>query len=310
MQDELGIFLQDTQEGLGEVPTLIGEIGCPYDMDDKKAYGYVDGGKGEGDYSLQSRAWDASMNAMDGPNCLNFTLWTYVPDNNHEFGDNWNGEDLSLWSPEDLENPQPSTSIPHTQSGQSLSTSTTSSNTLVSPSGAGSVSPKAIASGAFSSSLVLDGARAIDAICRPFPIATVGKPESLHFDVATSELKLNVRVGPEDAGAGASEGVTEVYLPFVHYANTLGSSLGGETEATTPAQADKMELSIDVKVSKGTTSTTGQTLYWKYDAPTTAETLTLTVRRKGGAIVRPKSAAAAAGEGGSWGDVCPSCIIA
>lgn len=32
MQDELGIFLQDTQEGLGEVPTLIGEIGCPYDM--------------------------------------------------------------------------------------------------------------------------------------------------------------------------------------------------------------------------------------------------------------------------------------
>ena len=58
-------------------------------QDDKKAYGYVDGGKGEGDYSLQSRAWDASMNAMDGPNCLNFTLWTYVPDNNHEFGDNW-----------------------------------------------------------------------------------------------------------------------------------------------------------------------------------------------------------------------------
>lgn len=29
------------------------------------------------------------MNAMDGPNAQNFTLWTYVPDNSHEFGDLW-----------------------------------------------------------------------------------------------------------------------------------------------------------------------------------------------------------------------------
>jgi hypothetical protein len=38
---------------------------------------------------MQVRAWDASMNAMDGPNALNFTLWTYVPDNSHEWGDLW-----------------------------------------------------------------------------------------------------------------------------------------------------------------------------------------------------------------------------
>ena len=29
------------------------------------------------------------MNALDGPNCLNYTLWTYVPDNSHEWGDLW-----------------------------------------------------------------------------------------------------------------------------------------------------------------------------------------------------------------------------
>lgn len=32
MQDELSIFKQDTRECIGEYPTLIGEIGCPYDM--------------------------------------------------------------------------------------------------------------------------------------------------------------------------------------------------------------------------------------------------------------------------------------
>lgn len=32
MQDELSTFAVDTKECLGEYPTLIGEIGCPYDM--------------------------------------------------------------------------------------------------------------------------------------------------------------------------------------------------------------------------------------------------------------------------------------
>lgn len=29
------------------------------------------------------------MNALEGPNALNYTLWTYVPDNNHQEGDLW-----------------------------------------------------------------------------------------------------------------------------------------------------------------------------------------------------------------------------
>lgn len=29
------------------------------------------------------------MNALEGPNALNYTLWTYVPDNSHEWGDLW-----------------------------------------------------------------------------------------------------------------------------------------------------------------------------------------------------------------------------
>jgi hypothetical protein len=29
------------------------------------------------------------MNALEGPNALNYTLWTYVPDNSHQEGDLW-----------------------------------------------------------------------------------------------------------------------------------------------------------------------------------------------------------------------------
>ena len=103
IQGQLGVLKQDTSDVLGKYPTLIGEIGCPYDMvrgfflsqikadqqDDKKAYGFVDGGRGEGDYSAQQKAWDCSMNALEGPNALNYTLWTYVPDNTHQEGDLW-----------------------------------------------------------------------------------------------------------------------------------------------------------------------------------------------------------------------------
>lgn len=58
----------------------IGEIGIPYDMDGKKAYGYGPDGKGKGDYSAQQKALDASLNAADGPNMLNWTVWTYCVD--------------------------------------------------------------------------------------------------------------------------------------------------------------------------------------------------------------------------------------
>ncbi|KAF9533696.1 hypothetical protein CPB83DRAFT_939649 [Crepidotus variabilis] len=50
----------------GIYPTLIGEIGTPFDMDSKRSYGWTDHGRYVGDYGRQEKALDASLNACDG----------------------------------------------------------------------------------------------------------------------------------------------------------------------------------------------------------------------------------------------------
>ncbi|KAJ1551651.1 hypothetical protein HK096_005817 [Nowakowskiella sp. JEL0078] len=101
-------------EGLtlyGEHPCLMGEIGIPFDMDGKSAYS-------TGNYNSQIKSMDMTMNALDR-NLINFTVWNYCPDNTHEWGDGWNGEDLSLWS-RSTHQPQ-YLSLPGTRSGSPAS---------------------------------------------------------------------------------------------------------------------------------------------------------------------------------------------
>ncbi|KAF7760819.1 CAZyme family GH5 [Agaricus bisporus var. burnettii] len=81
-----------------QYPTVIGEIGTPFDMDDKHAYF-----ESKGDYKNQEKALDASLNACDGSNNVAYTVWTYIArGHSHQWGDAWNGEDLSLWSCDDM----------------------------------------------------------------------------------------------------------------------------------------------------------------------------------------------------------------
>ncbi|KAF8061781.1 glycoside hydrolase family 5 protein [Lyophyllum atratum] len=101
LQEQLGMLKADA-DILGAYPTIIGEIGTPFDMDGKRSYGWTNGGRYRGDYSRQENALDASLNGGDGTNGLNWTIWTYCPDHTHDWGDEWNMEDLSLWSADDL----------------------------------------------------------------------------------------------------------------------------------------------------------------------------------------------------------------
>jgi hypothetical protein len=97
----------------GEAPCLIGEIGIPFDMDNNHAYR-------TGDYATQIRAMDANMAALEH-NLLNYTIWNYSSDNNHEWGDQWNGEDLSLYSTS-TSGKDPSQTLPSSQTKLTEST--------------------------------------------------------------------------------------------------------------------------------------------------------------------------------------------
>lgn len=70
---------------------VIGECGIPMDINRKKAFD-------SGDYRHHTNFLDAVISALDS-NLVSFTLWNYNPANTNEFGDHWNGEDFSIFSP-------------------------------------------------------------------------------------------------------------------------------------------------------------------------------------------------------------------
>jgi len=79
-----------TKDRMGGMPCLLGEFGLPFDLNGKKAYA-------TGDYRLHETAISMYYDAVDA-NLLSGTIWNYNPDNTHVLGDDWNGEDLSVWS--------------------------------------------------------------------------------------------------------------------------------------------------------------------------------------------------------------------
>ncbi|NTU80845.1 MAG: glycoside hydrolase family 5 protein [Chloroflexales bacterium] len=71
-------------------PTIIGEFGIPFDMHGKRAFR-------TGDFSLPERAMARSFQAIEDA-LASATLWNYTADNSNARGDQWNDEDLSIYS--------------------------------------------------------------------------------------------------------------------------------------------------------------------------------------------------------------------
>ncbi|CBQ67652.1 conserved hypothetical protein [Sporisorium reilianum SRZ2] len=238
IRDQLGYLRQDCLDGLGQYPTLIGEIGIPYDLDKKKSY-YGDAkGRGIGDYSAQTLALDASLNGCDGKNLLNYTIWTYCPDSSHEWGDDWNGEDLSIWSQDDVKGAEAESSsqssIRRKQSTSSTSSLRSKRLTSLTPLSSGLTSSSSLHLPAlvpgdddYHAPNLLNGSRAAAAFCRPFPVATVGTPASIDFDIKSSEFAYAVDVTAAELGKPGL--ATEIYLPFLHYgADGVAAAASGD----------------------------------------------------------------------------------
>lgn len=95
-QRQLALTKEEARDKVGGAPTLIGEIGIPFDLNGRKAYA---GGNDPTKGSLEpaTAALAASVAAMEA-NELSFTLWCYAADHTPEWGDQWNKEDLSIFS--------------------------------------------------------------------------------------------------------------------------------------------------------------------------------------------------------------------
>ncbi|KAH8648503.1 glycoside hydrolase superfamily [Xylariales sp. PMI_506] len=200
ISSQIGQLARDAAETA--IPALLGEIGIPFDLDGGRAYA-------DGDYGSQVKAMDALLSGCDD-HLLGYTLWAYSAINSHEWGDQWNGEDLSIYCAE---------------------------------------------TGSFPGHPSLSGFRGAAAWCRPHVQSLIGTPESMSFDLRSSEFSLVV--------SSAVPGDAVVYVPWLHYRKS------DESE----------ELGLEVMASEGTWSVTGQLLTWQYSRGGKLE-----IKRGGGAL--------------------------
>jgi hypothetical protein len=81
-------------------PSLVGECGIPYDMNEAQAYrAWAEGDRSDTPWQPQITALELMYNALDALG-LHSTQWNYTVSNRNDpmIGDGWNQEDLSIWS--------------------------------------------------------------------------------------------------------------------------------------------------------------------------------------------------------------------
>ncbi|PBP25974.1 glycoside hydrolase [Diplocarpon rosae] len=217
-KDQLSAIRQEGLDYMGNHPCVLTEFGIPYDMDDKYAYK-------TGDYSSQSGAMDANHFAIEGSSMAGYTLWLYMCENKHHLGDQWNGEDLSIFSLDDQ--PLPLSPIPPSPSNESSSSlvpaagpktkkefsdeSTINPGNIKNKLKTPSISSKA--SDVPPELTNSPGYRAAEAYVRPSPIWTVGKIINYGFDLRNCVFTFSFHAHQPST----EEKPTEIFLPDFHF---------------------------------------------------------------------------------------------
>jgi hypothetical protein len=93
---QLAMIKEYSMKFRGGVPTLIGEFGVPFNLNNKVSYQKWEAGDKDA-FEDQIKALTMYYNALD-ENLLHSTQWNYTPDNTNKWGDLWNLEDLSIFS--------------------------------------------------------------------------------------------------------------------------------------------------------------------------------------------------------------------
>ncbi|OBZ81266.1 hypothetical protein A0J61_10685 [Choanephora cucurbitarum] len=251
--DQIQTIKTEGLQHIGQYPCIMGEIGIPYDMEtgiSSKAlsFDYLwhwlesffvvkqqqnDPSSDIGNpLSSQNKAMDANLNAME-QNLLSYSLWNYTTDNDAQWGDQWNGEDLSIWlSPSDESSTALTVELEASITDQSTMLSTTSSSTVAS----NDENDKAIrtavtdklpwtnpnqAESTDSLQTLLKqyqqhtNRRNVVSIHRPHPRLTAGTPISIRFQSPTDKVKAKFDYTIDYRTP--CEGPTEIYLPSCHF---------------------------------------------------------------------------------------------
>ncbi|KAG0055493.1 hypothetical protein BGZ83_008369 [Gryganskiella cystojenkinii] len=214
--NQIGSIQKECHERLGKRPVLIGETGLHFDvgLDDSQQAGSVQVPQHQKESSTSSslfpwvsstsgakttqgpgtttkqfqQAFDNILNGLDRTRA-HYTLWNYTIENDRQYGDGWNGENLSLYCKEDGEQ----------RTGHLGGSIKGPRRWCLLPQ-------------------ELDrGGRAIEQFCRPYPVATVGTPVKIEFDRHQIVFKLWTTSVPSDGALTNDAAETEIYVPWYHF---------------------------------------------------------------------------------------------
>ncbi|ORY70465.1 glycoside hydrolase superfamily [Pseudomassariella vexata] len=176
---QLRNILHYGRASLSHVPVIIGEVGIPFDINDKTAFA-------TGDYDIQRQLMNALIAAMED-NLLGFTLWNYNPHNCVEWGDGWNKEDFSVTNGDEI--------VEH-----------------------GDVRPD-YRNKSHEGDELYRGGRVLDVVIRPYAIKIAGEPLRSDWDPRTLRFEFDWESKSEkvDIGKGDKARLTELFLPKYHY---------------------------------------------------------------------------------------------
>ncbi|KAG7127260.1 Ergosteryl-beta-glucosidase like protein [Verticillium longisporum] len=240
-RDQHNYLYKEGKERLGNHPCIMTEFGIPYDMDDHYAYK-------TGDYTSQSAAMDANYFGVEGSGMEGHCLWLYTASNTHEYGDQWNGEDLSIFSHDDKllpTSPLPPHLDPNENSVKDLTTGDGARNLpndfVVTPgnleSSMRSPSISSAPSGKDPEISNAPGFRAAEAYVRPTAVVVGGKVLEAGFDLRNAEYKLRIRSDfpPSD------DAPTIVFVPEHHFPkdNCQVTVSSGKWELSEDADAEE-----------------------------------------------------------------------
>lgn len=177
---QIAKMLRVSREAMLDAPTLIGEVGIPFDMHPQAFQ--------TGDFEPQTRAMQASLRSLER-HMVSYTLWNYNPDNNNARGDGWNGEDLSIYSvDQQFDHPQ---EVPREV-------------VVKRP-----LEPNALSHDQLTA--LNQGGRALTAVVRPYAYKIAGQPLGMAFHIKRKIFRFRFR---DDANLPVP---TEFFVPRYHY---------------------------------------------------------------------------------------------